>query len=96
MKQKVLSTFAVFLLAALAFQVNAQTNTIYITKTSVGNIWPFDDGGNYYGAWPGQLISTLAVATVGDNEYYKFDYTHNTTNPKIVFNNNGNNQLKNP
>lgn len=69
--------------------------TIYITKTSVGNIWTWDDGGDYFDAWPGKAINTLDVETVGGNEYYKFTYTHNTTNPGLIFNLNGSPQTPN-
>ncbi len=60
--------------------------TIYITKTSIGNIWAWDADGNYFDAWPGKAINTLETATVAGNEYYTFTYTHNTTGPGLIFN----------
>ena len=60
--------------------------TIYITKTSIGNIWAWDADGNYFDAWPGKAINTLETATVAGNEYYTFTYSHNTTGPGLIFN----------
>ena len=60
--------------------------TIYVTKTSTGNIWAWDAAGNYSDAWPGQDITTLETATVNGEEYYKFTYDHNSTAPGLIFN----------
>jgi hypothetical protein len=60
--------------------------TIYITKTSIGNIWAWDDAGDYFTPWPGKEISTLETATVNGTEYYTFTYDHNSTNPGLIFN----------
>lgn len=62
--------------------------TIYITKTSVGNIWAWDAAGNYFDTegWPGKNITTLETATVNGTEYYTFTYTHNSTQPGLIFN----------
>ena len=60
--------------------------TIYITKTSIGNIWAWDADGNYFDAWPGKAINTLETATVAGNEYYTFTYSHNSTGPGLIFN----------
>ena len=60
--------------------------TVYITKTSIGNIWAWDGDGDYFDAWPGKAINTLETATVQGNEYYTFTYTHNSTNPGLIFN----------
>lgn len=63
-----------------------EATTIYITKTSIGNIWAWDDGGDYFDTWPGKPISELETATVGDVEYYSFTFTHKTVNMGIIFN----------
>ena len=63
--------------------------TIYVSKSSVGNIWAWDDGGNYFDQWPGKAVNTLETVTVAGNEYYKFTYDHNATNPGLIFNLNG-------
>ncbi|MBQ4138779.1 MAG: dockerin type I repeat-containing protein [Muribaculaceae bacterium] len=67
-------------------QPTAFNGTIYITKTSVGNIWAWDAAGNYFDSWPGKEISTLETATVNGTEYYTFTYDHNSTNPGLIFN----------
>ncbi|MBR5102521.1 MAG: starch-binding protein, partial [Muribaculaceae bacterium] len=66
----------------------AQTfnGTIYIDKASIGNIWAWDTQGNYFDAWPGKAINTLDKETVNGNEFYKFTYSHNSTNPGLIFN----------
>ena len=60
--------------------------TIYIDKASIGNIWAWDNGGNYFNSWPGKEISTLETATVNGTEYYSFTYSHNESNPGLIFN----------
>jgi hypothetical protein len=60
--------------------------TIYIDKASIGNIWAWDNGGNYFNAWPGKEISTLETATVNGTEYYSFTYSHNESYPGLIFN----------
>ncbi len=60
--------------------------TIYIDKASIGNIWAWDNGGDYFSAWPGKEISTLETATVNGTEYYSFTYSHNESNPGLIFN----------
>ena len=69
--------------------------TIYITTNSVGNVWAWDDSGNYFNEWPGKAINTLDVVTVAGNNYYQFTYTHNTTNPGLIFSLNGSPQTPN-
>ncbi|MBR1803610.1 MAG: hypothetical protein IJ775_01715, partial [Muribaculaceae bacterium] len=58
-------------------EVPTFNGTIYITKTSVGNIWAWDNDGNYFDAWPGKAVNTLETATVEGTEYYTFTYSHN-------------------
>ena len=60
--------------------------TIYIDKTSTGNIWAWDNDGNYFDAWPGKDIATLDTATVNGISYYSFTYTHNAASPGLIFN----------
>ena len=60
--------------------------TIYITKTSTGNIWAWDADGNYFDTWPGKAINTLETATKNGAEYYTFTYTHNASGPGLIFN----------
>lgn len=60
--------------------------TIYVSKSSVGNIWAWDADGNYFDAWPGVAVSTLSTTTVKGTEYYYFTYSHNTTSPGLIFN----------
>ena len=60
--------------------------TIYITKTSTGNIWAWDNGGNYFEPWPGKDITTLETTTVDGEEYYTFTYTNNEAAPGLIFN----------
>ena len=67
-------------------QPTAFNGTIYITKTSSGNIWAWDAAGDYFTPWPGKEISTLETATVNGTEYYTFTYDHNSTNPGLIFN----------
>ncbi len=67
-------------------QPTAFNGTIYITKTSSGNIWAWDAAGDYFTPWPGKEISTLETATVNGTEYYAFTYDHNSTNPGLIFN----------
>ncbi len=67
-------------------QPTAFNGTIYITKTSVGNIWAWDAAGDYFTPWPGKEISTLETASVNGTEYYAFTYDHNSTNPGLIFN----------
>ncbi|MBR3100165.1 MAG: hypothetical protein IKH19_00235 [Muribaculaceae bacterium] len=59
--------------------------TIYVTKNSVGNIYAWDDNGNY-GDWPGNPISDLETATINGEDYYAFTYTHMAGNPGLIFN----------
>ena len=67
-------------------EVPTFNGTIYITKTSVGNIWAWDNDGNYFDTWPGKAVNTLETATVEGTEYYTFTYSHNAGNPGLIFN----------
>ncbi|MDO4511950.1 MAG: starch-binding protein [Bacteroidales bacterium] len=60
--------------------------TIFVSKTSRGNIWAWDNDGNYFDEWPGQAISALPDTTVAGTAYYKFSYTHNASSPGLIFN----------
>ena len=62
------------------------TGTIYITKTSAGNIWAWDAAGNYFEPWPGKDITTLETTTINGTEYYFLTYDHNSTDPGVLFN----------
>ena len=86
--KKFMTMLCLAALAMLGFQAMGQT--IYITKTSVGNIWAWDASGDYFSGWPGPAINTLETATVNGTEYYTFTYTHeNRANAGLVFNENG-------
>ena len=67
-------------------QPTAFNGTIYIDKASTGNIWAWDAEGNYFDSWPGKAINTLETATINEVEYYTFTYSHNSTNPGLIFN----------
>ena len=60
--------------------------TIYIDKASTGNIWAWDNDGNYFDSWPGNAINTLETTQLNGTEYYYFTYTHNAANPGLIFN----------
>ena len=62
------------------------TGTIYMTKTSTGNIWAWDAAGNYFEPWPGKDITTLETTTINGTEYYFLTYDHNSTDPGVIFN----------
>ena len=62
------------------------TGTIYMTKTSIGNIWAWDAAGNYFEPWPGKDITTLETTTINGTEYYFLTYDHNSTDPGVLFN----------
>jgi hypothetical protein len=76
--------FSMLLMAVMA----SAATTIYIDKSSVGNIYAWDSNGNY-GGWPGVALTTLDVATVNDVEYYTFVYTHEASGEGLIFNYNG-------
>ena len=67
----------------MAVMASAAT-TIYIDKSSVGNIWAWDSDGNYFQEWPGVALSTLDVATVDGVEYYTFVYTHESSGEGLI------------
>ena len=77
--------FSMLLMAVMA----SAATTIYIDKSSVGNIWAWDSDGNYFQEWPGVALSTLDVATVDGVEYYTFVYTHEASGEGLIFNYNG-------
>ena len=60
--------------------------TIYIDKASIGNIWAWDSDGSYFDNWPGKAINTLETTQLNGTEYYFFTYTHNASNPGLIFN----------
>lgn len=69
--------------------------TIYVSKVSTGNIWAWDNDGNYaQNEWPGDDITTLPTKSVNGTEYYYLTYTHNSTSPGLIFND-GTNQTAN-
>ena len=73
-----------------AIVVPTFNGTIYIDKASTGNIWAWDNDGNYFDNWPGKAINTLETAQVNGTEYYSFTYTHDAANPGLIFNDGSN------
>ena len=76
-----------------AIVVPTFNGTIYIDKASIGNIWAWDNDGNYFDNWPGKAINTLETATLNSTEYYTFTYSHNAANPGLIFNDGTNQTL---
>ena len=62
---------------------------VYIDKASAqGNIYAFDSQ-DYYIAWPGVAISSLATAEFGGIEYYVWGFNHEDANsPYVIFSDN--------
>ncbi len=81
--------FSLLLSMLLMAVMASAATTIYIDKSSVGNIWAWDSDGNYFQEWPGVALSTLDVATVDGVEYYTFVYTHESSGEGLIFNANG-------
>lgn len=71
------------------------SGTVYVNKSSTGNIWAWDADGNYFAAWPGDNINTLPTTTVKGTEYYYFTYSHNSTSPGLIFNDGNGGQTPN-
>ena len=91
--KKFISILVLMVVAVASLVANAQT-VAYITKNSTGNVWAWDDGGNYFQAWPGVAISSLPTTTVNGTEYYYVIYDHsNNGKPYIIFND-GNGQAQ--
>ena len=76
--------FSMLLMAVMA----SAATTIYIDKSSVGNIYAWDSDGNY-GEWPGVALTTLGSTTINEVEYYKFEYSHGASGEMLIFNYNG-------
>ncbi len=81
--------FSLLLSMLLMAVMASAATTIYIDKSSVGNIWAWDSDGNYFQEWPGVALSTLDVATVDGVEYYTFVYSHEASGEGLIFNNEG-------
>ena len=81
--------FSLLLSMLLMAVMASAATTIYIDKSSVGNIWAWDGDGNYFDQWPGVALTTLDVATVDGVEYYTFVYSHEASGEGLIFNANG-------
>lgn len=81
---KTLKLFTLLALTVIGWANSSAATTIYIDTNSKGNIWAWDENGNYFEEFPGNPISKLSKATINGTEFYTFTYDHESANEKLI------------